>query len=202
MLQRVLGERQAPPDSHSEEEHTEHLSAQLGRDLGSTRGHFSIRQSSSEHVQHEISCTRKLPQVSLGISPSSLTHQVHLALIPGCSPRSDIPCHKAPLSRTFIQMGWQRPVNPPKKPQTKHICSEARSSESPQPELMPRGECHQALGASCPQPTVTAPGKVSVTQCPFILVPLPSGEDSVAAHCHMLLFAVFSWSLGFCLPLS
>lgn len=35
---------------------------------------------------------------------------------------------------------------------------------------------------------MTAQGKVPVTQCPFILVPLPSGEHSVAAHCHKLLW--------------
>lgn len=87
---------------------------------------------------------QKLPQVPLGIPPFSLTHQAHLARSSGCSPRSDISCHKVPLSRTLIQMRWQRPVNLPKKPQTRQICSKARCSESPQPELMPRGEC-QAL---------------------------------------------------------
>lgn len=88
-------------------------------------------------------------------------------------------------------------ATPPKKPQTKHICSQARCRESPHPELMPRGECHQALGALCPQQTVTAPGKVPVTRCPFILVPLPSGEGSAAAHCHMLLLLPLIGLLAF-----
>lgn len=116
VLQRVLGERKAPPDSDSEEEHDEHLSAQLWRDPGSTGGHFSIHQSSSERVQHKFSCTRNFPKFPSGSLPSrSPTHQVHLAHSSGCSPRSDISCHKEPLSRTLIQMRWKRPVNPPQK---------------------------------------------------------------------------------------
>lgn len=144
-------EGRLPQTAILRKEHDEHLHARLGRDLSSTGGPFSIHQSSSEHMQHKISCAKNFPKFPSGSPPSlSLTHQVHLARSSGSPPRSDISCHEVPLSRELVQMRWQRPVNRPKKPETQHICSEGRCSESPQPELMPRGECHQALGASCP----------------------------------------------------